>query len=155
MKRNNNSGTSNNTSTGSGSLRTNSIVSSSLPASSFMNNMATGKKTSAVVDAPNSTGESGFNLAFERKDLTPKGSSPTQTDTATVQQPKRMKRKRNFILETALFWQLLQANKQYLTACQAAQKTICIPPDEEVDYVLNTLKYQAAKLQAFISKYFC
>ena len=142
MKQNNNSAS------GYGS---NNIMSSSLPASSFMSSAQSNKTTTTGNVNNISSG-----LTFERKDATKLTLSTTTTssnNSSPVKPTPRPKKKRVFSTEGSTFWKLLVANKQYLTSCMDAQKTICIPPDEEVDYVLYSLKYSGTKLQGFISKY--
>ncbi|KAG2377893.1 hypothetical protein C9374_008978 [Naegleria lovaniensis] len=137
------------------------IMSSSLPSSSFMKMAAS---NSASNNKTNSSSSS--DLTFERKEIksnrasiinntnngdmliTPIASSSSQSQNSS---PSSMTRKKRvFTIEGATFWKILLANKQYLHSCMEAQKTICIPPDEEVEYVFHHLKYPASKLQAFI-----
>ena len=90
----------------------------------------------------------------------PPSTSDRSSPASTISSPSsssvcsKKKKKRVFSAETSLFWNILLGNRSYLQNCMNAQKTICIPPDEEVDYVLNNLKYSASKMQAFISRFY-
>ncbi|EFC45695.1 vacuolar sorting protein 9 domain-containing protein [Naegleria gruberi] len=120
----------------------NSIMSSSLPASGFQREFAKNNINNNINKSPS-------DLTFEKKDLS-KAKVSEEAPVIMQSKRKRVARKRNLNLDSSLFWDILSESKQYLQSCRDAQKTICIPPDDELNYVINTLKYSGAKFQAFM-----